>query len=245
MARIKKPEDRKILLNIAKKTPIAIQELIRIRGDSTEIYEEFDTFKDSDRTIKLMKKKKATLFISSNDKRIIFGRTYDNQIVDMYKFKVNSMKSSADFEGVPAEICVKYFLLVQNVKDKRLENLMVDMFRQRSYEVDLHGIRYAWILSQNGEIVMLKYVRVLKDYSVEDIGPAFEIEQDKGFGCGEELWEKALNIKKVKKVKNVGKNIFKDKIGKIHIDRQDLKDIKLKKSKGYKNKPISADFQTE
>lgn len=233
---IKKPEDRKTLLCIAKKTPKSVQEFLNIRGDSVTVKEDFDCYKDSDKSLKIMKKKKSALFIhpSNSNQNIILGRSFDNQFLDLINFKLIKSLSSADFPTVAAEVSVKYFLLFQNIKNERLQNFFTDLLCQKSYEINLSGVKYAWIINQNNNIITLKFVRVMKDYSVEDIGPYFELEIESEFYCGEDLWKLALDVKKGKKVKNVEKNVFKDKIGKIHIDRQDLHDIKLKKSRGYK-----------
>lgn len=238
--RAKRPEDRKTLLSIAKKSPAAIRELLAIRGDAAVLKEEFDTYADADRTLKLMKKKKAALFISHiGESHLVLGRSYDGQFIDLVKFKIQRMLSSSDFQSLAAEVHVKYFLLFQGIADARLENLLADAFHQSSREVDLCGLRYAWIFHQHDRLLTLKFVRVLKDMSVADVGPFFELAIEKEYFCGEDLWSAALDVKKVKKVKNTEKNVFKDRIGKVHVDRQDLKDIKLKKNRGRKNKLVT------
>ncbi|KAI5169805.1 ribosome production factor 2 [Pancytospora epiphaga] len=236
MTQSKNSTTRKTLLSIAKKTPKAVTELLGIRGDSMSVSEDFNAHTDPDRTLKLMKKKKSSFFISMKEggSSLAIGRTYDSQFLELVNFKVLKALSSTDFSAVPAEISVKYFLLFINIGNERLENMIMDLFSQQTHEVNLRGIRYAWIFSKSGEIYTLKFVRVMNDLSVEDIGPYFELEMETEFYCGDELWKAALGEKKTKKKKNVEKTGLKERIGKVHVDRQDLKDIRLKKSKGYK-----------
>lgn len=245
MGRNKHQAGRKVVLSINRKTPRALQELLDIRGDAASAKDDFNTYKDIDRTLRLMKKRKASFFVSAvGDGGLAMGRAYDGQILEMVCFKIRSMRSSSDCPTIAPEVCVKYALLLQNIENSRLENMMIDFLHQRSHGVDLHGIRYAWIFGQNGRVFTLRFVRIMKDLSVEDVGPCFEVELEQEFYCGDELWEEALDVQRAKKVRNVEKNAFKDKIGRVHIDRQDLKDIKLKKSRGYKDR-AAAKEETE
>lgn len=243
MARIKDPNDRKTLLCIAKKPHKAILELTGLRGDAVSISEGFDTYKEADATLKLMKKKHAAFFIGTADnKRLSIGRAYDGQFLELLAFDVVTVRSSADFPTVAPEPYTKYFVVCQGIADSRIENMFLDLFHQRTHEVALGGIRYAWIISQVDKVFTLKYVRVLNDLTVEDIGPFFELRLSAEFTCGDDVWTTALNIQKVKKQRNTEKTGTKDRIGKLHIDRQDLKGIKLKKTKGYKKRGSKDDY---
>ncbi|KAI4291159.1 ribosome production factor 2 [Pancytospora philotis] len=237
MVRAKHPEDRKTLLCIGKKCHKAVTEFASLRGDSAALSESLDCFKDADATLKLMKKKKAAFFVSSTDeKTLVLGRAYDSQFLELVKFNVKSMRGSADFPSVAPELYVKYFVLLQGITNPRLENMLVDLFHQRTRAVCLQGIRYAWVIAQVGGVYTLKFVRVLTDHSIEDVGPFFEMTVASEFYCGDDLWKEALGPQKAKKKVKTEKTATKDVIGKIHLDRQDLSEIQLKKSRGYKHK---------
>lgn len=237
--RITDPKTRKSLLNLSKETPKALKEFLAIRGDVAG----FKTKLDSDSCLntngifKLMKKKNCALFLSYDGKNSIsLGRSYNGQPLEVIKFKIRNMLSSSDFKTLPPELNVKYFCIFLNIKNKKIENLFVDLLNQPSSKINISAVKYAWVISQADTIITIKFVRVLDDISIEEIGPFFEIETEKEFFCSDELREQAFSVKIPKKQKNVSKNIFKDKIGKIYIEKQDLKDINTRKSRAYKNK---------
>lgn len=234
--RINDPKKRKTLLSIGKEPPRAVRELLTIRGDSRNIKEDFDAFSSSDKALKLMKKKGAALFISSMpDSSVTVGRMFDGELLELVKFRVRSALSSQDFPTLPPELYVKYFLVVQNIENKRVENMLVDLLHQPSSKVNIDAMKYAWIVNQTGKIITIKFARVLNDSSVEDIGPLLELETEKEFYCGDDLHTRAFSCARPKARKNVSSNVFKDKVGRIFVDKQDLKDINLKKSRAYRS----------
>lgn len=241
--RIKHHDKRKTVLNLGSDQQKALKELLQIRGDFVSLNDDFDTYADHNKTAKIMKKKNAAFFITSvGNTHINMGRVYDGEFLELIKFKIHKILSSEDFKSIPAEMFVKYFILLQNIDSPRLENMFMDLFNQKSIEANLNGIKYAWIISRIDKIYTLKFVRVLNDCSVEDIGPYFELEIENEFFSTDELYNKAFTIEEPKKTKNVEKNVFKDVIGTLHVDKQDLRDIQLKKNRGYKNKEVNEDL---
>jgi len=233
--RINNPKTRKTLLNISNDTPKAVKELLALRDDAMTIRESFDAFKDTDKIFKLMKKKKAALSISSkDDTSFSVARSFNGEPLDIIKFRVHKMMCSADFETLSPELYVKYFCIFLNIESKNVENLLLDLLNQPSSKVNISAVRYAWVASQSGKVITLKFVRVLNNLAVEDIGPYFELEVEKEFHCGEEIRDKAYAVEKPKTQKNVTKNAFKDKIGRVYMEKQDLKNINVKKSRAYK-----------
>ncbi|ELA41366.1 uncharacterized protein VICG_01607 [Vittaforma corneae ATCC 50505] len=236
--RPKNPKARKNVLCLSKTMPKPLRELLTIRGDFLALEEDIDCFADYEKTCKLMKKKKCALSVASTKEHLVFVRVYDYQPLEILKFRISKSFSSADFGSVPAELYSKYFVICQQIENKRIENFLVDFFSQHSTKVNIDSVRYAWIIGQTSHqserTFTLKYVRVLNDLSVEDIGPHFELVLEKEFYCGDELYEKAFACSQPAKQRNVSKNVFRDTVGKLHIDRQDLNDINLKKSRAYK-----------
>lgn len=233
--RTKDPKIRKNVLYLSKTVDKPLRELLTIRGDFHSLEEDIDVYSEYEKACQLMKKKKCSLLVSIHRNTLVLMRTYDNRPLEIFKFSILKSMSSSDFKTVPAELFTKYFIVIMNLQNKRLENLFVDFFNQKSKDVNIDGVRYSWIIQQDKEgTVTMKFVRVMNDLSIEEIGPYFELKMEKEFYCGDELYEKAFTVEKKKKQKNVTKNVFKDTVGKLHIERQDLKEINLKKSRAYK-----------
>lgn len=228
------PPSRKTLLSISREPHKTVRELLTIRGDCCSLKEDFDAFSSPERALKLMRKKNAALLISSTPSSITVGRMFDAELLELIRFKTLSALSTSDFPTLSPELYVKYFLVLQNIESKRIENLLIDLLYQPTSKVNIDAVKYAWIASQAGNAITLKFVRVLNDSSVEDIGPLFELEVEREFYCGDDLYGKAFASAKPKTRKNVSSNVFKDKVGRVYIDRQDLKDINLKKSRAYR-----------
>lgn len=217
---------------------LSLKELFSIRGDYKTIPEKLDAFTDYEKACKLMAKKSCVLSASGFKDTLTFARCFDNQLLECIKFKVLKTLSSADFDSIPAELYVKYMVLTQNVSNKRIENLFIDFFSQKTVKVNIEAIKYAWVISETKGIFTIKFVRILNDMTVQDIGPYFELKVEKEFFCGDELYEKAFEVHKPHVQKNVSTNATKDKIGKLYIDKQDLKEINLKKSRAYRAKDV-------
>lgn len=236
---MKPKSSRKNLLCLAKTVPKALKELLVIRDNATVLDEQIDGFADYENACKFMKKKKCGLLATNTKNQLVFMRTCNYQPLEILKFRIIKSLSSADFKTLAAEFYSKYFVICQGVTNKRIENLFVDLLCQKAMKVNIDAIRYAWILSEgvsdgNDIIYTLKYVRVLTDLSVEDIGPYFELILENEFYCGDELYGKAFAAKQPKKQKNITSNVFKDTVGRLYVDRQDLNNIRLKKSRAYR-----------
>ncbi|ADM11411.1 uncharacterized protein Eint_041220 [Encephalitozoon intestinalis ATCC 50506] len=231
--RVKRPRERKILLSVicSSEGEKIQREIGAIRGDTIHIQEKISAFDCVEQVEKLMKKKKSGIFISvTKENLLVIGRTFNDEIIDMVEFKINKYQPVSDFECVSPELHMKYFVVLENINNPRLESLVIDLFNMRSSKVCLEGIRYSWVFARTESGYVLKYVRVLKDLSVEDCGPLFEMELARSYHCSDELYKKALD-EPSKPRRNTTKNLFNDRIGTIYIDKQDLRDIKLKKTK--------------
>lgn len=167
------------------------------------------------------------------------GRTANNEFLEIIKFKIIKEVSSFEFakenNTIPSELFVKYLLVFQNIQNKRIESLFFDLFNQKSSRINLNAIKYCWVISESNGVITLKFNRILADFNMEEIGPHFELQIAKEFYCGNDIYEKAVETKKIKKQKNVEKNEFKDTVGRVYVDKQDLNNIMLKKSRGHKS----------
>jgi ribosome production factor 2 len=234
----KKTKKRNELLSIiSTKVGEEIQrEIASIRGDTRKIKKDFDSYKQAELTEKLLAKNNTKFFMNINkNNELIFGRSHDNEIIDMINFKILDHKLTKDFDVPGFELHSKYFILLHNIGDKRKENLFIDILNQRSSKICLEGINYTWIISRKNEEYTMKYCRVFKDNSIEDVGPYLRMTLQNAYHCSEERYKESIseNVNK-KKNRNTFKNAFNDKIGILHIDKQDLKDVKTRKSRAYK-----------
>lgn len=229
--------ERKTLLSIVSNAEGArIQrEIATIRGDAVQISEKIHPFESTELAEKLMRRKKCALFMNvTKEKHLVVGRTFNDEIIDMAEFRITACRLVGDFDCAGPELHAKYFVLLQNIGNERLENLVADLLNMRSMQVCLDNIRHAWVFAGMETGYTLKYVRVLKDFSIEDCGPCLEMELFRSYHCGDELYKTALDAPGKPK-KNVQRNEFNDRVGRIHIDRQDLKDIRLRRTQSYKS----------
>lgn len=236
---------RKTLLSvISNKEGERIQKEIGvIRKDTVHVKDGMNPFDSTELVERLMKKKKAALFINvTKDQRLVMGRTFNDEVIDMVEFTIDSYRSVSSFGCAGPELHAKYYVILQNINDSRMENLIVDLFNMKSAKVCLESIRYAWVFAKSEVGYVLKYVRILRDLSVEDCGPMFEMALARSYHCDEELYKKAID-EPVRSRKGVKTNEFRDKVGKIHVDKQDLRDVRLRRTRGYKNKGSPAETE--
>lgn len=234
----KKSKKRNELLSIvSNKVGEEIQrEIATIRGDTRKIKKDIDTYKNSELTERLLAKTSTKLFMSiSKNQELTLGRSFNNEIIDLLNFKILDYKLTKDFDVPGFELHAKYFILLNNIGDKRKENLFIDLLNMRSSKICLEGINYTWIISRSDDTYTMKYCRVFSDSSIQDIGPCLVMSLLNSYHCGDEKYKLAIGENRnKKKSKNTFKNAFNDKIGVLHIDKQDLKEVKTRKSKAYK-----------
>ena len=239
----KNPAARKHLLILGTHVPKAVTELAALRGDCTILdAQPVDAYSDPEGALRLMSKTRSSLVIPATPTRLTLGRSYDGQFLDLLSFSLLASLPSSSFPTVSPEPSVKYFVLLLGLSDSRLQNLLLDLFRQRTHSVSLAGIRYAWVISQSapGQL-SIKYTRVLTDSTLEDIGPAIELKKEASYACEEETWRQYIEPEKSKKhkekktaEKNVERNALREKVGRVYVDKQDLRDVSVRRSGAYK-----------
>jgi ribosome production factor 2 len=233
----KKSSKRKALLSIVtnERSREMQREIATIRGDSVELVEHINAYTDTDVTERLLRRKQCGLFLSINKEMYLsFGRCFNDEIIDMVEFRISRHRPVSDFGPLGPALHSRYFVLLQNIDNERLANLVVDLLNKRGNKICLDGVRHAWIFSRTEKRYLLKYVRILNDQSIEDCGPYFELELVRSYHCTEEKYQEALDLPK--KSNKISKNELKDKIGRVYLEKQDLKDVKLRKGKAGRNK---------
>ncbi|XP_029163584.1 ribosome production factor 2 homolog [Nylanderia fulva] len=201
-----------------------------------------------DCTVKLDKEKKnyfdtppktSELFISVNDRKngdkiLTMGRSFDGEYLELMEFTILESKPIKESKMKP-EIGAKYFLVFQGVDDPRIQNFFIDFLNCGGKEVSLDCVLYSFIISRIGDtLYTVKYVKIL-DSGLEEVGPSFLLESKRMYFCDEETFKRACYQERPKKARNVKKNEFNDRIGRVHIEKQDLRDIRIRKKGGYKD----------
>ncbi|XP_077977046.1 ribosome production factor 2 homolog [Glandiceps talaboti] len=204
-------------------------------------------------------KNDASLFMygSHSKKRphnLTIGRCYDYHVLDMIELGVEHFKSLGDFKNAKFSSGNKPCLLFsgepfdQDYDHKRLKNLLVDFFRGPVItNVRLAGLEHVLhFVAMDGKIFVRSYRVILKKsgsrtprVEIEEIGPSLNLTIGRVRFASEDLFKKAMKQPKqakIKKVKNVSRDVFGTKHGRIHMQKQDLGNLQIRKMKGLKRK---------
>ncbi|CAG8613673.1 17823_t:CDS:2 [Cetraspora pellucida] len=143
---------------------------------------------------------------------------------------------------------------------KTFKNMMLDFYRGQTMEsINVSGLEYVISITATGSITssdntvpstfdgkiffrvytiqMTKSGQKVPRVELEDMGPNYEFKFRRTRFAKEEVYKIATKIPKTlkpKKVKNVGVNEIGDKVGRIHVGRQDLGKLQTRKMKGLK-----------
>ncbi|TBU09722.1 hypothetical protein CWI39_0046p0010 [Hamiltosporidium magnivora] len=213
-----------------------LKELVHLRSNTKTISISKKELHDHLEIQKIISKNKSSLFItgykSKNNEEILkIGRLYNNEIIESLDCKILSNKKMKDinYHGpIPGVIYGIFFL---GINDERLENLFSDIFCQKVKKINREYFNYNLIISkiENNKYV-LKLVNINKNLDVIDVGPILEFEIINSFMCDDDVFSGFCDLFSRKKTKNIHKDSNKDKIGTLHIQKQDLKNLKIRKN---------------
>jgi len=208
----------------------------------------------------------ASLFVfgSTSKKRpdnIVFGRLFDYHILDMIELGVENFKSTKKFAvEKPAEGSKPIIIFVgeefeQKEEFKKFSNLLIDFFKPKddTVQVNLGGLEHLIVCTSTPEKIYFRGYRMnfkksgtkIPYVELNEMGPSMDLKIRRTKFASFELLKQALqtpNEIKIKKVKNISTNPF-EKLGKVHMPRQDIDQMALKKMKGFKRKPDSKENQ--
>ena len=211
-----------------------LREFIRLRDNCYVVKESLDGFEDKEKCVRIAAKKKCDFFVTYSDKFISFGRLVGLNLLDLYKFKIESKESTISItkknNSLPPELNSRFLVATFNTSEK-MNNLFIHLLGSKIDKIDLSAIEYAFILDRKDEIYSFRYVRVDDDKFTE-IGPSFKMSLVNDY-FDDEVAELTRVVVK-KEQKNVSKTVTKDTVGRVYIEKQDLKDVKVRKS--VKNK---------
>ncbi|GBP82665.1 Ribosome production factor 2 homolog [Eumeta japonica] len=222
---------------------------------------DFVPFEDSSLIEKMCHKKDAALFgVGSHSKKrphnIILGRTFDNGVLDMIEFGAESYKSMSDFHNMKICAGMKPCLVFNgptwdlNPDLKRLKSLFTDFFyREKVESIRLQGLEHvlSFTVSEDSIIYLRSYRIILKKsgqrtprIELEEIGPAIDFKLRRTKLASDDLFKQACKVpREVRPVvkKNITRDAFGSKLGRIHMGKQDIMKLQTRKMKGLRKTP--------
>ena len=212
----------------------------------------------------LCTKNNSTFFtLSSHNKKhpmdLTLGCLYDHQLLDSFEFEVTNFIPMSYFkEGTTINSDLKPIIIFQgelfesDFNYDRLKKFFIDFFQLYDKpSVVISELRRIIVISIENEekVVKIRNYQVNGDLSTKnslnkinlvEIGPSFDLKERKFLLADEVLYKKALKqpkgVKEIKE-KNIEKNkILGEKRGRLHMQKQNLKAVSLKKFKKIMNK---------
>ncbi|XP_072932790.1 ribosome production factor 2 homolog [Epargyreus clarus] len=219
---------------------------------------DFVPFEDAALIEKLCYKKEAALFgVGSHSKKrphnIILGRTFNYNVLDMIELGADNYKAMSEFHNMKVLAGIKPCLLFNgpawdlNSELKRLKSLMIDFFHREKVEsIRLQGLEHVISFTANDEgMIFMRSYRILLKKSgqrtpraeLEEIGPSIDFKLRRTKLASDDLYKEACRVpREVKPVakKNISRDAFGSKMGRIHVGKQDVSRLQTRKMKGLK-----------
>ncbi|XP_064617984.1 ribosome production factor 2 homolog [Liolophura sinensis] len=205
------------------------------------------------------------LFGSHSKKRphnLVIGRLFDYHILDMVELGIDKFTSMSDFKVAKCAQGAKPCLVFagepfeQDHEYQRIKNLFIDFFRGPVVQkLRLAGLEHVIsFTAAEGKIFMRTYrTHLLKSGSrtprveVEEMGPSMDFSVRRTKLASDDLFKRATRQPKQakpKKRKNVSHDPFGTKMGRIHMEKQDMDKLQLRKMKALKRKSKSEEGDT-
>ncbi|EDS40473.1 brix domain-containing protein 1 [Culex quinquefasciatus] len=235
-------------MNLFKKPLVS---LMRRNNDVT-------MFEDATPLEQLAKSNDCHLFMfgSSSKKRpnnLIFGRIYDEQILDMVEFGIKQYKSLQDFKSEKISAFVKPVIVFNGYKWKlteelrRIRSLLLDMFHIDDVStIRLQGLEHvlSFTITEDLTILMRSYRIMLKKsgqrtprIELSEMGPSMDLTIRRTKLASDDLYKTAMKqpaILKVAKRKNISRDELGNVHGRVHVGKQDINVLQTRKMKGLK-----------
>ncbi|RIB05633.1 ribosome production factor 2 [Gigaspora rosea] len=202
--------------------------------------------------------------------RMFDGQLLDMIEVGIEKaITMNEIKSQKCSVGMKPLFIFNGDLFETSQVHKTFKNMMLDFFRGQNLEsINISGLEYVISITATGSIVdsdstapstsdgkiffrvytiqMTKSGQKAPRVELEEMGPSYDFKLRRTKFANEEVYKIATKVPKTlkpKKVKNIDVNEIGDKVGHIHVGRQDLGKLQTRKMKGLKR--MTEDDQTE
>uniref|UniRef100_A0A2P2HYI7 Ribosome production factor 2 homolog n=1 Tax=Hirondellea gigas TaxID=1518452 RepID=A0A2P2HYI7_9CRUS len=214
-------------------------------------------FEDGEKLERMSKKYDASLFaVTTHSKKrpnnVVLGRMYNNTILDMIELGVSDWLSLSQFRNSKVSCGTKPCLLFHGVgftqfpEHVRLKSLLIDFFRGPAVtNVSLTGFELALQFTSFEEKIYMRGYRILLKKSGTDvprvelveIGPSLTLSLRRTKLASDDNLKAACKKPKelkVKKKKNININPLGTKFGRIHMEKQDLRKLQVRKTPAIK-----------
>lgn len=199
--------------------------------------------------------------VNHNKKRphnLIFGRTFQFRILDMVEFGIVDYMPMALFPKAAISAGSRPLVIFNgdafdaNPTLQTIESLLLDVFRgpDDGQELLLSGVDHVIVfsLSGNSKVLFRHYgITLHKDENstlpkaaLTEVGPRFDLEIRRVHVASEAMLKESMKRAKdprvVKNKKNISHDLLGDKLGQVHVGRQDLTGLALARMKGLNKK---------
>lgn len=248
--------------NTSNTVTVALKEFYMIKKPHAVMYKKkniFRPFEDQTQIEFFSERADASLFLfgSHSKKRphnLTLGRLFDHHILDMFELGINEFKSMGDFPGDKFATGIKPCMIFtgeafdNDNEFKRLKNLLLDFFRGPIVEkLRLAGLEHVIHISAIDDKVYMRNYRIqlkksgtrIPRVELEEIGPSADFVVRRTKLASDDLYKRATRVPKAAKVKtakNISRDPFGSKLGRIHMQKQDLNKLQTRKMKGLKRK---------
>ncbi|ODM88744.1 Ribosome production factor 2 [Orchesella cincta] len=219
---------------------------------------DFLPFESTTELGRICKKYDASLFVfgSHNKKRpnnIVLGRLFDNNILDMVELGIEKYKGLDEFKtpkfAVGSKPCLIFAgepFITPSSDYFRLKNIFVDFFRgEEVTNIRVEGLEHVLSFVAVDEKILLRGYKITYKKSgektpyveLEEMGPSVDFVLRRTKLAPIDIFKSACKKPKElkpKKKKNITKDVFGSTLGRVHIPKQNLRNLPTRNMKGLK-----------
>ena len=216
---------------------------------------------DDEKSIEFMcQKNHAALFAcgTHNKKRphsLTLGRLFDGEVLDMMEFGIKSLRKVSEFSGPSFSMGTKPLFIFQGTTFEsdadaiKAKSLILDFFRGHQVDkIALAGLERVCVctFSPGKKLYMRHYVTIFEKAGAEkapavkllEVGPSFDLALRRTSYAPEAMMKQAMRRPKTglkpKRVKNVARSSMSERVGRLHMEKQDFTQLHLHKGKALK-----------
>eukprot|EP00040_Diaphanoeca_grandis_P025823 m.143700 g.143700 ORF g.143700 m.143700 type:complete len:337 (+) comp30332_c0_seq1:225-1235(+) len=205
----------------------------------------------------LSRKQDASFFIFGNHNKkrpnnVTFGRTFNYQLLDMVEMGLDSLRpmqafsSRANVLGSKPALVFNGDIFETDPLMKTVKSIFTDMFRGAVVDnINIEGIDHVIsVTAVEGRVHFRHYAINFKKsgtriplVELDEIGPRADLSIRRSRLAADDLWKEATTKPKnlrAKKQKNTEHNVLGDKLGRIHMQKQDINNLQTRKVRALK-----------
>lgn len=223
-------------------------------------------FEDESAIESMSSKNDTSLFLigTHNKKRpdnIVLARMFDFRLLDMVEVGVekyvpmSEFKGEKNFDGNKPCLVFNGHAWEGQPNFTKLKSVFIDIFRGAVVpSVNLAGLDHviSFTVGEDDDTIYLRHYKVhlkksgsrLPLVDLAEIGPAIDLKIRRTQWAADDLMKEALRQPKAtqaKKVKNIEFNEMGEKLGRVHMQKQDYSELQTRKMKGLKRSKAETD----